>query len=439
MLPYLIAGAIGFVVAKILEEDEAPKYDGGGSVLLASNGKPSNLTPEQYKLVRTPEFKKWFGEWENDPENASKVVDEETKEPLVMYHGGKLFNVFNKGIGVDKGIYFTDNKYFAQDIFALEVEVYERDKRGFEYDDVPEEMLESNQWDEKYFKYSKIYEVFLNVRKPKIYDSLDAKVIPKTYSNNIDGVIVHSTGDFGYKGNQIVVFEPTQIKLADGTNTTFDANNPDIRYAGGGRVNQQESIIEELKNNELLGKYLRGEYIGKNNNELYNSLKKYIPLKNKYPKIFKPSSNVFYRTDTILRTPKLEYEIMDMGIGQRDLPLIRHLSHFSADLLENVKYEPKNKLQGWTSDKDFVFEHWYNVYVMGQGGNYVFDEEKYFSCVYVLKDTTDLLFNEIFLDELRSYFNGNGDESESLRLGSEVNCDVIIIINADIDFTEQEY
>ena len=32
MLPYLIAGAIGFVVAKIFEEDEAPKYADGGDV-----------------------------------------------------------------------------------------------------------------------------------------------------------------------------------------------------------------------------------------------------------------------------------------------------------------------------------------------------------------------------------------------------------------------
>jgi hypothetical protein len=32
MLPYLIAGAIGFVVAKVFEEDEAPKYADGGSV-----------------------------------------------------------------------------------------------------------------------------------------------------------------------------------------------------------------------------------------------------------------------------------------------------------------------------------------------------------------------------------------------------------------------
>ena len=34
------------------------------NTLLAPNGKPSNLTPEQYRLVRTPAFKKWFGDWE---------------------------------------------------------------------------------------------------------------------------------------------------------------------------------------------------------------------------------------------------------------------------------------------------------------------------------------------------------------------------------------
>jgi len=62
---------------------------------LAPNGKPSNLTPEQYKLVRTPDFKKWFGDWENDTENASKVVDE-NGEPLVVYHGtNSKFNVFD--------------------------------------------------------------------------------------------------------------------------------------------------------------------------------------------------------------------------------------------------------------------------------------------------------------------------------------------------------
>ena len=48
--------------------------------LLAPNGKPSNLNPIQYKLVRTKAFKDWFGDWENDPANASKVITTRKKE-----------------------------------------------------------------------------------------------------------------------------------------------------------------------------------------------------------------------------------------------------------------------------------------------------------------------------------------------------------------------
>ena len=111
MLPYLIAGAIGFAVAKIFEDDKKPKYADGGSVLLAPNGKPSNLTPEQYKLVRSKEFISWFGDWENDPANASKVVDS-NGEPLVVYHGGKTkFNIFSP---YSQGHYFTDNIKYAK-------------------------------------------------------------------------------------------------------------------------------------------------------------------------------------------------------------------------------------------------------------------------------------------------------------------------------------
>ena len=66
----------------------------------APNGAPSNLTEEQWLLVRTPSFKAWFGDWENDPANASKVVDE-NGEPLVVFHGSKTagFTVFNKDLG----------------------------------------------------------------------------------------------------------------------------------------------------------------------------------------------------------------------------------------------------------------------------------------------------------------------------------------------------
>ena len=64
--------------------NKAPRDSKGR--LLAPNGKKSNLTERQYAQVRTKAFKDWFGDWENNPENASKVVDE-NGEPLVVYHG----------------------------------------------------------------------------------------------------------------------------------------------------------------------------------------------------------------------------------------------------------------------------------------------------------------------------------------------------------------
>ena len=63
---------------------KAPKDSQGR--LLAPNRKPSNLTERQYAQVRTKAFKEWFGDWENDPKNASKIVDE-NGEPLVVYRG----------------------------------------------------------------------------------------------------------------------------------------------------------------------------------------------------------------------------------------------------------------------------------------------------------------------------------------------------------------
>ena len=64
----------------------APRDSEGN--LLAPNGKKSNLTERQYAQVRTKAFKDWFGDWENNPSEASKVVDE-NGEPLVVYHGTK--------------------------------------------------------------------------------------------------------------------------------------------------------------------------------------------------------------------------------------------------------------------------------------------------------------------------------------------------------------
>ena len=94
-------------IKSYLEDKRGKKYPivtkkKGGITLLAPNGKPSNLNSEQWHLVRTPEFKAWFGDWENDPQNASKVVDE-NGEPMVVYHGtNEKFTKFSKSFSRGK-------------------------------------------------------------------------------------------------------------------------------------------------------------------------------------------------------------------------------------------------------------------------------------------------------------------------------------------------
>lgn len=79
-----------------------------GTFMKAPNGNPTNLNERQWLQVRTKAFKDWFGDWENDATNASKVVDD-NGEPLVVYHGGaKGINIFKAG-GSNTGEGYYEN------------------------------------------------------------------------------------------------------------------------------------------------------------------------------------------------------------------------------------------------------------------------------------------------------------------------------------------
>jgi GNAT superfamily N-acetyltransferase len=206
------------------------RFENGGSTLLAPNGEPSKLTPEQYKLVRTPEFKAWFGDWENDPQNASKVVDE-NGEPLVVYHGTDVkFNQFDKskigfGSGEENeknGFYFTSNYSIA---------------KGY-----ADDYTNKGEYGE-----SIVLACFLSIKNALILETIRGGVVQTVVENydKYDGIIIEKVRDFGGISNQIIAFEPEQIKLADGSNTTFDKNNMDIRYVEGGRVGGFEDLEDE--------------------------------------------------------------------------------------------------------------------------------------------------------------------------------------------------
>lgn len=98
-----IIECISRVASKIKEENlhypkieytaelDSPKIDFG-----------KKLKESKEDKIYSKEFKEWFGDWENDPEHSSKVVDKDGK-PLAVYHGSfSLFDSFdpNKGHNV---------------------------------------------------------------------------------------------------------------------------------------------------------------------------------------------------------------------------------------------------------------------------------------------------------------------------------------------------
>ena len=106
---------------EILQKRKAIKAEAqaNGTFMKAPNGKATNLNEAQWIDVRTKRFKDWFGDWENDAKNASKVVDE-NGEPLVVYHGTKdNFNEFDldkvgkNGLALGKAFYFTNSPEIA--------------------------------------------------------------------------------------------------------------------------------------------------------------------------------------------------------------------------------------------------------------------------------------------------------------------------------------
>lgn len=113
-------------------EEEKIKQEAikGKTFMLAPNGNKTNLSEKQWLQVRTRAFKNWFGDWEDNAQKASKVVDE-NGEPMVVYHGTlSKFNEFSKDkIGSNTqsnsstmGFFFTSNKEAALSYASSNIE-----------------------------------------------------------------------------------------------------------------------------------------------------------------------------------------------------------------------------------------------------------------------------------------------------------------------------
>ena len=281
-------------------------FANGGSVLLAPNGKPSNLTPEQYELVRSQAFISWFGDWEKVETcqfytysklqgKQNNMLLDENGEPQVFYHGSYNygFTIVDVHGSTEQSLFWlSTSKEFAREFTGYKRFGYKDaqeyyDKDGTEFlTGIYSFFVKTNKIFD-IFNYNQVEEVnrelaeLVGTKYTHTYEGTNAGGMPykreveyeskfdKSHYYNLDingwrqvegwesnMWIIGMLKELGYdcitnkEGGVInigFIGNPNQIKLADEmkdelgkvnekTNTTFDGNNPDIRFDEGGEL-----------------------------------------------------------------------------------------------------------------------------------------------------------------------------------------------------------
>ena len=138
--------------------------------------------------MRTPDFKAWFGDWENDPDNASKMLDE-NGEPQLFFSGRprgitELNGNHRDRTGGNEVGYYLTGKYNNARSFASQLR-----------DPATDEPVPAS-----------VYAGFLNVRRPytvQLGDGINTARLTKV-PDFADGYI-------NDRLQEVVVFDPAQI------------------------------------------------------------------------------------------------------------------------------------------------------------------------------------------------------------------------------------
>jgi len=238
---------------------------------LAPSGQRSLLTKKQYDIVRTSNFKQWFGDWqlayETKNYNAvSKALDDDG-EPIVVYHGTMRNREFtNFKFETFPVNYFSEDADYAEWFATKTLKGANSFKFQF-FLNVrnPLEMVEFGVEPLSLLDFAFVlkekYGVILDLSKysdelltkPKIpfwaiireYKKLGLFSIFDTLKKyGFDGVhYIEDNPAMKIEGRNAatkawMIFDADQAKLADGRNTTFSTINDDFRFKRGGNVNR---------------------------------------------------------------------------------------------------------------------------------------------------------------------------------------------------------
>ena len=206
-------------------------------------------------VTESQQFKRWFGDWQNNPAEASKVVNEDGT-PKVMYHGTSnggfhIFNTYGGNFGLfGIGSYFTDNLDVAQSYTQKGkgnnpqvYSVYLNIRNPIDMDAV----ANISEWKKTvmdasdYFNGCKTNEDCFKALKEYCEDEMMYKAEAEEYISDViqamgyDGITHIGGGRYNKKDatkhRVFIVFDNAQVKSATDNVGTFDPNNPDIRFS----------------------------------------------------------------------------------------------------------------------------------------------------------------------------------------------------------------
>lgn len=269
----------------------------------------SNVNRKIDTVLKSRQFIRWFGDWQNSPETASKVVNDDGT-PRVMYHQtGARFTVFNtdnevagkfdsdtpvgmffksteKDIGVSgnkqmkvylnaRNVLEFSNRNDIHSYWMKNVEGYSELQK--EYDDVDSRFKKeyndaeeiSDRWYEEHYDdmiSGKITdeeaEEAINGELDKILDRWKKateplrrkmKMLITEYIRNSEYDGIHLKYDGSRNGVDVetyIVFNPNQIKSVTDNIGTFNYNDDDIRYSISEQTTAEYEMLK-LENNDL--------------------------------------------------------------------------------------------------------------------------------------------------------------------------------------------
>ena len=370
------------------------KKDNEGN-LLAPNDKKSNLNETQYAHVRTKAFKEWFGDWENNPSKASKVVDE-NGEPLVVYHGSSdnSFTIFDRSKNDKsyKGFFFTNDEVMAssygknprgffinsRDPYVIEGKGKNWNDLDASIDEIAKDTLDKirlfrnelklhpdtesdvyKYWNDKYFKALDEYQSLGNSIKDKIKKYIllnklnkfsgDGNLIRSTRyaekvleldSDNVS-IIFNNIKDYGSVFNPQAAINLTGDKAAN----VYVVTNPnDIKSAtdniGTYSKDSDDIRYREVNENDL-SKALDNEYysatkkVRELNNNRYNTEKEAISAFNRS----RINKELFYRITRKGANNAIGYKIQLLTNEQ--------FNNYKESIIEREKILNERKAENW--------------------------------------------------------------------------------------------